>query len=157
MLYFLWPENQDPGLCQHFVPIQSFQNRQTLEQFFEPLYFLQFCVIYFNYRCCHIAITPTKMLLTSHLLPMSPGSTSTIQTAQMTCPDVLFGPMVIYLIFVLFNFATDLAMSPLHQERCYLPPTCFPHHPASPPPFKQPKQCARHVIWVLGIFFLISF
>ena len=30
--------NQDPGLCQHSVPIQSFQNRQTLEQFFEPLY-----------------------------------------------------------------------------------------------------------------------
>ena len=38
MLYFLWPINQEPGLCQHSVPIQSFQNRQTLEQFFEPLY-----------------------------------------------------------------------------------------------------------------------
>ena len=38
MLYFLWPKNKDPGLCQHSVPIQSFQNRQTLEQFFEPLY-----------------------------------------------------------------------------------------------------------------------
>ena len=31
-------KNQDPGLCRHSVPIQSFQNRQTLEQFFEPLY-----------------------------------------------------------------------------------------------------------------------
>ena len=31
-------ENKDPGLYQHSVPIQSFQNRQTFEQFFEPLY-----------------------------------------------------------------------------------------------------------------------
>ena len=38
MLYFLWPKNEDPGLCQHSVPIQSFQNGQTLEQFFEPLW-----------------------------------------------------------------------------------------------------------------------
>ena len=36
MLYFLWPKNQEP--CQNSVPIKSFQNRQTLEQFFEPLY-----------------------------------------------------------------------------------------------------------------------
>ena len=38
ILYLLWKKNQEPGLCQHSVPIQSFQNRQTLEQFFEPLY-----------------------------------------------------------------------------------------------------------------------
>ena len=27
-----------PGLCQHSILIQSLKNKQTLEQFFEPLY-----------------------------------------------------------------------------------------------------------------------
>ena len=37
-----------------------------------------FCVIHFNYRCCHVATAPTTTLLTSHSLPTSPGSTSII-------------------------------------------------------------------------------
>ena len=37
-------KNQNPVSCQHSVPMQSFQNRQTFEQFFEPLYYTYFQV-----------------------------------------------------------------------------------------------------------------
>ena len=39
MLYFLEWNFQGPGLHHHTITSQSFKNRQTLEQFFEPLYF----------------------------------------------------------------------------------------------------------------------
>ena len=62
-----------------------------------------------------------------------------------------------YSIFMLFNFATDPAMSPPHQQWCYPPPTHFLCHPALPSPFKRPKKCAGHIIWALGICFLFLF
>ena len=38
MMQFYRQKFQNPGLCQHAVPMQSLKNEQTLEQFFEPLY-----------------------------------------------------------------------------------------------------------------------
>ena len=76
MLYFLEWNFQGPGLHHHSITSQSFKNRQTLEQFFEPLYhkfldfvrkewilfflvswlcsvLLFFSVILYSFRCSH--------------------------------------------------------------------------------------------------------
>ena len=41
-MIYIGQKFQSPGLCQHSIPMQSLTNEQTLEQFFEPLYWLNF-------------------------------------------------------------------------------------------------------------------
>ena len=91
--------------------------------------------------------------LTSQSLPTSSGSIYTIQSAQIMCADVLFGPMVFYFILISFVFVTSATTS-LPCQQCHQPlPTHSLYYPAPPASFKWPKKCAGHVVWAYGDFF----
>ena len=56
MLYSFEWKFQGPGLHHHPITMQSFKNRQTLEQFFEPLYFRfqVFFLMFLTFTCAPV-------------------------------------------------------------------------------------------------------
>ena len=84
MLYFLEWKFQGPGLHHHSITMQSFKNRQTLEQFFEPLY-VKTPLPYLQHFTCQQ--TPLNTcILTQHLRVRS--CTEQIPYVQFSLPHV---------------------------------------------------------------------
>ena len=144
-------------LTSYLLHVDLYNVNGPSDTLFGPMvtYFILFHSFWLQIPLCHhctnnaTAHLPLAPYITNNaatnlsLTPTSSSSTSTVQTAQMTCPDMSFGPIVFYFIFVLFILITDAAMLPPHQRRRYSPPTHFLHHLAPLLLFKRLKRCVQ--------------